>query len=183
MNKEKTIIELWDNYINDLFADPSLIEDMPIMFASPYCGTCNYWQLFDEDEMEVMSEVMHDLEYERIRKGMNGTLYRVMQKNGEYIDNYRDYRFFGFCKRYPPLPNDKGQFVIKPKSLLLKDTEFIFEDRFPIIDHKQWCGEWKRSNSYWCERDFLIEMATKNLKRKYSEKEGLPEGWEVFFKD
>jgi len=184
MDREE-IFTLWKNYIEELFKYARVVVEIPYIYSSPHCATCAHWKLFGEDELETISYESKDLsityKYERICEGMKGNLHKVLRYSADDIDTCNFYRFFGFCKRYPPLSHDYGPFVIKPKPLWRGATRFIFEYRFPITDQEQWCGEWKRGPWYWCEKEFILERCkgedTSDIKEQH-----LKQKFETLFK-
>jgi len=168
MDREE-IFTLWKNYIEELFKYARVIVEIPYIYSSPHCATCTHWKLFGEDEFDTIRQESSHLsvtyDYELMYRAMKG----------------EDYRFFGFCKRYPPLSHDYGSFVIKPKPLWRGATRFVFEYRFPITDQEQWCGEWKRGPWYWCEKEFILERCkgedTSDIKEQH-----LKQKFETLFK-
>lgn len=142
MNKEK-IRELWEKYINELFEYS--ITQPPHLFSMPNCATCTHWHLLDEDVLEMIS-IHSPREFEYVFRGMEGKIIKAYKENGEIKDTYNDYKFYGYCKRFPPalLESDSvlkiGFFSITN----VKIPGILSGYRFPIMPHEEKCGEWKQ---------------------------------------
>ncbi len=140
MHAEK-IRELWGGYINGLF--DNAITKPPFIFKRPFCATCKYWHLIDEDSIEII-RINSQNDYDNICRGMEGNILRSYKEYGEVKDAYRDHIFYGYCKRYPPVLTESdsiiriGLFSAK----IIITPKLLSSCRFPILPHEQYCGEW-----------------------------------------
>jgi hypothetical protein len=155
MNREK-IRGSWQKYIDGLF-EYSLSEP-PFLFEGPCCATCAYWHLLGEDELEAIS-IFSPAEYKSLCEGIEGKIVKAYKEEGEIKDVYTDHLFHGFCKRYPPSLVDTNSTIrFRPIFSFIngKIPAILSTNAFPLMPHKQWCGEWKQAE--WV-KEILIEKA------------------------
>lgn len=159
MNNEM-IHESWWNYLKSM--SESRIGDMPYLFRDPHCGTCSHWHLIDEDALHNIAVTSSPKEYDEIFEGMSGKRLCVHREKGNVQDTYRDYRFYGWCKRFPPMHRG-GYSVIGFRSfftlLSRRVPNKISEYDFPLMPHDNTCGEWQEDK--WV-KNFLDELNGKN---------------------
>lgn len=141
------IIELWEGYITSLF-EYSPNPELPYLFASPFCATCKFWEILNAEDIDAIS-IVSPKEYEAIRDGIEGKTLSAYKEKGQFVDAYNEHRFYGFCKRYPPIHIESRFSIIKYKFLFsfqsVKIEGFLDRFKFPILRHEQWCGEWNQS--------------------------------------
>ncbi len=126
------ISELWKNYIVRLFESYKINSKMPDIFQGPHCATCTHWELFVKDEYDtIRSSVLPDT---KISKASDYELMFLSMKD-IVPRRYDNRKFFGFCRRYPPVLHDYSPVVIKIGPMD-KFKRLIFEYRFPITDQK-----------------------------------------------
>jgi len=145
MYSEK-IRELWSKYIEDEIEHSFLSLSFGI-FNRHHCETCEYWYLLDEDVLKMISIYFPDI-YKHICEGMEGKIHQVYKEEGEVMDSYRTHKFYGFCKRYPPVIGEMDS-VLKIGFFSLKNIklhQLLNGYRFPILPHEERCGEWKLSD-------------------------------------
>ena len=116
-------------------------------FSDPWCETCEYWFFLRQDVIEQI-EIYYPNIYKHICDGMEGKIIKGFEENGVVVDTYNDHRFYGFCKRYPPVIGDEDS-VIKKIGLFsssnTKIRKILDGYRFPVLPNNEWCGEWKLS--------------------------------------
>ncbi len=144
------IHESWRKYLEDMFAN-SLVpsDDMPYLFSDPHCGTCAHWFLINEDGLHHLAVTSSPSEYDEIIRDLSGERICVYREKGEYVDSYRDHRFYGWCKRFPPVQRG-GYSILRFRSLFTflnrNIPQKIAEYDFPLMPHNSSCGEWKEDN-------------------------------------
>lgn len=143
MDSEK-IRELWSKYVEDTIKYSRWTPSR--LFDGHRCDTCEYWYLLNEDVLETISIHFPEI-YKHICEGMEGKIHQVYKEGGEFKDSYMTHKFYGFCKRYPPVIGEMdsimkiGLFSIKN----IKIPQLLTGYRFPILHHEEKCGEWKMS--------------------------------------
>jgi len=118
---QEHITKSWNEYLKRESESP-LVESH--LFKYPYCGTCKFWTLIDEDGLAAIQDQQ---EYDKVIQGIEGNILRAVRDNGSVIDTYTTWLFFGFCKRYPPQ---------SPRPIHIADYDF------PLLSHWNTCGEW-----------------------------------------
>jgi hypothetical protein len=158
------IRETWWKHLNDMF-DPLLlvIEDLPYLFRDPNCATCFHWFLMNEDGLDHLANTSPK-EYQEVLTDLRGErIYHIREKD-QMDDVYRSHRFYGWCKRFPPLFQHRGYSVIGFRSLFTFLSRHvpkkISEYDFPLMPFDSSCGEWKESP--WVE-DFVTKHKEKPI--------------------
>jgi hypothetical protein len=157
------IFEAWADYTCDMIKY-SLSSELPHLFKSPHCGTCKFWVLLNQDAMHFVA-INSPNEYDKIEKGTKGNILKTYEENGEIVDTYNDYQFYGWCKRMPPTIKVNYS-ILGIRSLFSKlirhIPKFIAENSFPAMPHDEWCGEWVKDS--WVD-DHVEEQTNKGQKR------------------
>ena len=117
------IHEAWWSYLKEMF-EFSFGEEVPILFESPHCGTCAHWFLINEDGLNHLAITSYPKEYDEIIKELSGNRVYAHREKGIVEDTYRDYRFYGWCKRYPPFQRS-GYSIISFRSLFTLLSIFL----------------------------------------------------------
>ena len=144
------IHETWWNYLKYML-DPMTTAfplELPYLFSEPHCGTCSHWFLINGEGLNYLATTSSPREYDKIINDLNGKRMRTYRERGKVIDSYRDHRFYGWCKRFPPLQRG-GYSVIGFRSfysfLSRNIPQKLSEYDFPLVPHDCSCGEWKEN--------------------------------------
>jgi hypothetical protein len=139
--------EAWWAYLSDMFPDP--LGELPYFFRDPYCGTCTHWFLINEDGLRHLALTSSPKEYDEIVNDMSGNRTGVYREKGVIKDTYRDHRFYGWCKRFPPVQRSgysiigfRTLFTFLSRNIPQKNAEYDF----PLMPHSSSCGEWKQGS-------------------------------------
>ena len=161
--RSEQIHEAWWNYLKDEL-DPrttAFPSELPYLFREPHCGTCFHWFLINEDGLHHLAVKSSPDEYDERITDISGNRIGIYREKGKIKDTYRDYRFYGWCRRFPPVQRS-GYSVLRFRSLFAflsrKIPQKIAEYDFPLMPHNCSCGEWK-------EDDWVADFVNKN-KRK-----------------
>jgi hypothetical protein len=143
---DEKIEENWKKYNEDMFKYS--IDEVPYLFQTPRCNTCTHWKL-------ITSEALHHIaisspnEYDEIMECLEGKQVRTFRVEGKIEDVYSDVRFFGWCKRFPPV-HKQDYSIIRFRTLFSLLNRFIYkrvgEYGFPLMPHDEFCGEWKKDD-------------------------------------
>jgi len=140
------ISNAWWVYLKNMFKHG--IGDMPFLFETPHCGTCSNWFLIDEDGLDHIALTSAPGEYDEIIRDLKGERICDYREEGKIIDTYSDHRFYGWCKRFPPVPQS-GHSIIGFRSFFSLLSRHIpkkvSEYDFPLMQHDNICGEWKKA--------------------------------------
>jgi hypothetical protein len=144
---DEQINEAWWTYLKDTFDSPIRGDELPIIFREPHCGTCSYWFLINNDGLDHVSKTSSPAEYDEIIKGLSGKRLFTYQ-DSKITDGWFDYRFYGWCKRFPPVQRSEYS-ILRFRSLfsfLIRRIHYkVAEYDFPLMPHDCSCGEWKRN--------------------------------------
>jgi hypothetical protein len=142
------IHKAWWNYLKDML-DPRTTDqpsELPYLFSEPHCATCFHWFLVNEHGLHHLADTSSTREYDGIIEDLSGKRICAYREEGEIKDTYRDYRFYGWCRRFPPSQRS-GYPVIGFRSLFTFLSRHIprriSEYDFPLMPHNCSCGEWK----------------------------------------
>jgi hypothetical protein len=145
------IHEAWWNYLKDKL-DPrnrALPSELPYLFSEPYCATCSHWFLINEDGLYHLAVTSSPDEYDEILNDLSGKRICTYREKGEIKDTWLDHRFYGWCKRFPPVQRN-GYSILRFRSLFSflsrNIPQKISEYDFPLMPHDCSCGEWKEDN-------------------------------------
>lgn len=141
------IRESWWKYLKDEFEFST--ESPPYLFRDPHCATCCHWFLINEEGLHHLSITSSPTEYDEIINDLKGKRHYTVREEGEIIDSYMDYRFYGWCRRFPPAQrNNYSIFSFRTLFTFLKRNipQKVAEYDFPLMPHISSCGEWKESN-------------------------------------
>lgn len=143
MHGEK-IKETWTKYNQDMFKYS--FNEVPNLFQTPRCNTCSHWNLLGEEALHHIS-ISSPKEYDEIIRGLEGKRIRTFKSEGKIEDVYSDFRFFGYCKRYPPASKG-GYSIVGFRTLFTLLNRYIpkriGEYGFPLMPHDEFCGEWNK---------------------------------------
>jgi hypothetical protein len=146
MHNEK-IHEAWWDYLKGIFEFS--FDDVPYLFRDPHCGTCSHWFLINEDGLHNLAVTSSPNEYDEIIKDLSGKRIYTYREKSEIKDTYRDYRFYGWCKRFPPVQRS-GYSILGFRSLFTfmsrNIPKKVAEYDFPLMPHDSSCGEWKENS-------------------------------------
>jgi hypothetical protein len=138
------ITKTWWNYLRDLFA----LGGTPPLFELPHCATCSYWFLIDEEGLHHIALTSSPKEYDKIIDGLSGKLITAFKVDGKVEDVYQTHRFYGWCKRFPPVPRG-GYSIIQFRSFASLLNRYIHRNIsqycFPLMPEDEWCGEWNKA--------------------------------------
>lgn len=170
------IHEAWWSYIEDMLnpRTTAFPLELPYLISEPHCATCLHWFLIDEQGLNHLAvtsspneydKIINDLsgkrfgvnkeydkickEYDKIINNLSGKRFEAYKEKGEVIDAYQDYRFYGWCKPFPPIQRS-GYSVISLRSLFSflsrNIPEKVSEYDFPLMPHDCSCGEWNEDH-------------------------------------
>jgi hypothetical protein len=131
------IIEAWQRYLKDNCQSP--FGEIGWLFRGAYCGTCTHWFLINEDGLDHLATEASPREYyDEIIRDLNGKRIKDYKEHGKIMDVYSDYRFYGWCRRFPPVQR-RGYSILRFRSLLtfLSDhvPKKVAEYDFPLMPH------------------------------------------------
>jgi hypothetical protein len=135
---------------------------LPYIFQKPHCNTCVHWKLLNAEALDHIA-ISSPNEYDEIIKCFEGKRGRIVRDKGTVEDFYNEFRFFGWCKRFPPVYKQEGDYsIIRLRTLFSLLNSFnrkrIGEYGFPLMPHDEVCGEWKKDD--WVD-DWIKEHISK----------------------
>jgi len=140
---QEQIISAWRGYLDgqrDSITPPSWV---PVL-SRPVCGNCRHWKLINAEELSTMVSTP---EYDNIIGGLSVGVVRVHAPGTEDADPYSTKVFYGWCKRFPPNPRASysvSGFRSLFSRMFLKTLLRISDLDFPLVNHENTCGEWKK---------------------------------------
>ena len=154
------IHEAWRNYLKGMFEFS--IDDIPYLFRDAHCVTRFHWFLIDEEGFYNLAVTSSPKEYDEIINDLSGNRVCTYKEKGEIKDTHRDQRFYGWCKRFPPVQRGKysilgflSLFTFLSRSIPQK----VADNDFPLMPHDCSCGEWKENKRV---ADFVKENNKKS---------------------
>ena len=147
--------ESWLNFLKHSF-QLDLLGEIPQLFRKPYCGTCSHWFLINKEGLHHLAVTSSPKEYEEILNDIDGKRHGIIRERDE-VDVYTFFRFYGWCKRFPPM-HRQSYSIIKFRTIfsLLNNSipKKVSEYDFPLMPHESVCGEWREAK--WVD-DFVTE--------------------------